>query len=845
MLEVKGGFIMQQYNVMGMTCSACSSSVEKAVSKVDGVTACSVNLLTNSMSVEGSASPDTILTAVKKAGYGATLKSDEGVLENNIDKDAIKNSETQKLRKRLFFSLGFLIALMYFSMGYTMWGLPLPNFLTRTPLIIAILQAVLALIVMVINKKFFINGFKSLIHRSPNMDTLVALGSVSAFIYSTYNLIKMATLGSNTVAINHLLHDLYFESAAMILTLITLGKLLESISKGKTTSALKKLMSLAPATAMVIRDGKEFVIPIEQVKIDDIFIVKPGENIPVDGIIIEGNSAINESTLTGESIPVDKTVGDTVSSATINQSGYLKCKAIRVGKDTTLSQIIRLVSDASATKAPIAKIADKVSGIFVPTVIGIALVTLIIWLIIGQNVGYSLSRAISVLVISCPCALGLATPVAIMVGTGCSAKNGILFKTATSLENTGKIDIVVLDKTGTITKGEPVVTDVLPYGVSENQLLTYAYAIECRSEHPLSKSIIKKAQELNLELKQVTDFKAVVGNGLTATLNGKKIAGGNASFICKFTKIPDEINKQAETLSSHGKTPLYFCYGDKLLGLICVADVIKEDSEKAVSELKDMGIHVIMLTGDNEKTANAIGKQAGVNQVVAGVLPQGKLQVIKELQKYGKVAMVGDGINDAPALTTADVGIAIGAGTDIAIDSADIVLMKNSLLDVAKSIRLSINTLRVIHQNLFWAFFYNVIGIPIAAGVFASLGLLLNPMIGAGAMSLSSLFVVSNALRLNFMSIAPNKQQIKHKKFDNIELTEYKENKTMEKTLKIEGMMCMHCSGRVKKVLESLVEVDSAVVSHETGTAIVTLNKDVDNSVLVEIIENEGYKVIG
>lgn len=837
---------MQQYSVTGMTCSACSSSVERAVSKVDGVSVCSVNLLTNSMNVEGTASPESIINAVKKAGYSATLKSDiDG--EKSTEKDSFENTETPKLRKRLFFSLGFLIALMYVSMGYTMWGFPLPNFLTQNPLIIAIIQLTLALIVMVINKKFFINGFKSLIHRSPNMDTLVALGSVSAFIYSTYNLIKMATLGNNAVAINHLLHDLYFESSAMILTLITLGKLLESISKGKTTNALKKLMSLAPATATVMRDGKEVVIPIEQVEIDDIFIVKPGESIPVDGIIIEGNSAINESTLTGESIPVDKTIGDTVSSATINQSGFLKCKAIRVGKDTTLSQIIRLVSDASATKAPISKIADKVSGIFVPTVIAIALLTLITWLIIGQSVGYSLSRAISVLVISCPCALGLATPVAIMVGTGCSAKNGILFKTATSLENTGKIDIVVLDKTGTITKGEPVVTDVLPYGISKNQLLTYAYAIECRSEHPLSKSIIKKAEELGLELKQVADFKAVVGNGLTATINGKIIAGGNANFICKFTEIPNVIKQKAEVLSSQGKTPLYFCYDNKLLGLICVADVIKEDSENAVNQLKDMGIHVIMLTGDNEKTANAIGKQAGVNQVVAGVLPQGKLQVIKELQRYGKVAMVGDGINDAPALTTADVGIAIGAGTDIAIDSADIVLMKNSLLDVAKSIRLSKNTLRVIHQNLFWAFFYNVIGIPIAAGIFASLGLLLNPMIGAGAMSLSSVFVVTNALRLNFMSISPNKKKVKHKKIEieNIELTEYKEKKIMEKTLKIEGMMCMHCSGRVKKVLESLVEVDSAIVSHETGTAVITLNKEVENSVLVDVVEAEGYKVIG
>ncbi len=835
---------MQQYSVTGMTCSACSSSVERAVSKVDGVTACSVNLLTNSMTVEGTASQEVIIDAVKKAGYGATLKSDI-IGENNVEKDSLENFETPKLRKRLFTSLGFLIVLLYVSMGYTMWRFPLPNFLTQSPLIIATIQLTLALIVMAINRKFFINGFKSLIHRSPNMDTLVALGSISAFIYSTYNLIKMATLSGDIVATNNLLHDLYFESSAMILTLITLGKLLESISKGKTTSALKKLMNLAPATATVIRDGKEVSIAIEQVKIDDIFIVKPGESIPVDGIIIEGNSAINESSLTGESIPIDKTIGDTVSSATINQSGFLKCRAIRVGQDTTLSQIIRLVSDASATKAPIAKIADKVSGIFVPTVICIAIITLIVWLIIGQSIGYSLSRAISVLVISCPCALGLATPVAIMVGTGCSAKNGILFKTATSLENAGKTNIVVLDKTGTITKGEPMVTDILPYGVSESELLTYAYAIEHRSEHPLSKSIIKKAQEIGLKLEKVADFKTVVGNGLTATLSGKIIAGGNANFICKFTDIPNEITKRAEAFSSQGKTPLYFCYDGKLLGIIAVADVIKEDSPKAISELKDMGIHVIMLTGDNEKTAKAIGEQAGVDQVVAGVLPQGKLQVIKELQKHGEVAMVGDGINDAPALTTADVGIAIGAGTDIAIDSADIVLMKNSLLDVAKSIKLSRNTLRVIHQNLFWAFFYNVIGIPIAAGVFASLGLLLNPMIGAGAMSLSSLFVVSNALRLNFMDVSPNKKDIKRKKIENIELIEYKENKIMEKTFKIEGMMCMHCSGRVKKVLENLVEVDSAVVSHESGTAVVTLNKEIDNSVLVGVIEAEGYKVIG
>ncbi len=834
---------MEQYNVNGMTCSACSSSVERAVSNVDGVVNCSVNLLTNSMQVEGTASPEAIIDAVKQAGYSATLKSQDA--QNNFESDSLKNTETPALRKRLLFSLGFLIALMYLSMGYNMWGFPLPSFLTQNPLFIAIIQALLAIIVMVINKKFFINGFKSLIHRAPNMDTLVALGSLSAFIYSSYNLIMMATLSDNTSAIKGLLHDLYFESSAMILTLITLGKLLESISKGKTTSALKKLMALAPLSATVIRDGKEVSIAIEQVKIDDIFIVKPGESIPVDGIILEGNSAINQSTLTGESIPVDKTIGDTVSSATINLSGFLKCKAIRVGKDTTLSQIIRMVSDASSTKAPIAKIADKVSGFFVPTVIGIALITLSVWLIVGQSLGYSLARAISVLVISCPCALGLATPVAIMVGTGLSAKNGILFKTATSLENTGKTNIVVLDKTGTITKGEPLVTDILPYNTSEQELLSLAYALEQHSEHPLAKSIIKKAEDLGLELKLVTDFKAVVGNGLTATLFGKTLAGGNANFICKYTEIPNEIKENAEMLSSQGKTPLYFCFDNKFLGVILVADVIKEDSEKAVNELKNMGIHVIMLTGDNQKTADAIGKQAGINQVVAGVFPQGKLKVIQELQKHGKVAMVGDGINDAPALTTADVGIAIGAGTDIAIDSADIVLMKNSILDVAKSIRLSKNTLRVIHQNLFWAFFYNVIGIPIAAGVFASLGLLLNPMIGAGAMSLSSVFVITNALRLNLLSTTPNNKDNNGKKIENIQLIEFKENKIMEKTLKIEGMMCMHCSGRVKKVLENLAEVDSAIVSHESGTAIITLNKDIDNSILVDLIEAEGYKVIG
>ncbi len=828
---------MVQYNVTGMSCSACSSSVEKAVSKVDGVTTCSVNLLTNSMSVEGTASSQDIINAVKKAGYGATLKSDINLL---------KDTQTPKLKKRLLLSLGFLIALMYMSMGYNMWAFPLPKLLTKNPISIAIIQFVLTIVVMVINRKFFINGFKSLLHRSPNMDTLVALGSFSGFLYSSVTLFKMFFLLENTLAVNSLLHNLYFDSSAMILTLITLGKLLESKSKGKTTNALKKLMNLAPQTATVIRDGNEIIVPVEQVKLGDVFLVKPGESIPVDGIVLEGNSAVNQSSLTGESIPVDKVVGDIVSSATINQSGLLKCKAIRVGENTTLSQIIRMVSDASSTKAPIAKIADKVSGFFVPTVIIIALITLSVWLIIGQSLGYSLSRAISVLVISCPCALGLATPVAIMVGTGLSAKKGILFKTAISLENTGKTDIVVLDKTGTITKGEPVVTDVLAYEINQTDLISYAYALEKNSEHPLSKAVVIKAQEMALDLKAVTDFKAVAGNGLIASLDNKIIAGGNANFISKYTKIPDSVKEQAENLSSQGKTPLYFSYDNKFLGVICVADVVKEDSKQAIDELKNMGINVIMLTGDNQKTADAIGTQVGVDKVIAGVMPQNKMQVVNGLKQYGKVAMVGDGINDAPALTSADIGIAIGAGTDIAIDSADIVLMKNSLLDVATSIRLSKNTLKVIHQNLFWAFFYNTIGIPIASGVFALLGLLLNPMIGALAMSLSSVFVVTNALRLNLISTAPNKK-IKDKKIkiDNIDLTIKKENKVMEKTLKIEGMMCMHCSGRVKKVLESLAEVDSAVVSHETGTAIITLNKEVDLSVLVSVIENEGYKVIG
>lgn len=834
---------MEQYNVTGMSCSACSQSVEKAVSKVCGVSQCSVNLLTNSMSVEGNASPQEIINAVVSAGYGASLKGENA---HGIQANALMDTETPKLKKRFLSSLLFLMALMYISMGYTMWGFPLPEFLKINPLVIAIIQSGLALIVMIINRKFFISGVKSLLHRAPNMDTLVALGSFSAFVYSTITLFKMTAV-SDLSAKSMLLHDLYFESSAMILTLITLGKMLEAKSKGKTTNAIKKLMSLAPQTAMVIRDGKEIILPIEQVVLGDIFIVKPGENIPVDGVVLEGNSAVNESSLTGESIPVDKGVSDTVFSATINQSGLLKCKAIRVGENTTLSQIIRMVSNASSTKAPIAKIADKVSGFFVPTVILIALITLSIWLIIGQNLGYSLSRAISVLVISCPCALGLATPVAIMVGTGFSAKNGILFKTAVCLENTGKIDVVVLDKTGTITKGEPVVTDIISSQIDEGEFLTFAYALEKNSEHPLSRAIILKAQEKGLALKEVSNFSAVAGKGLSAVLDGKIIAGGNIDFISKYAQISDDIKEKAEQLSTQGKTPLYFSLDKQFLGVICVADVIKEDSKKAVDELKNMGIQVVMLTGDNEKTASAVGEQVGVDKVIAEVLPQGKLKVIEQLKKYDKVAMVGDGINDAPALTSADVGIAIGAGTDIAIDSADIVLMKNSLLDVAKSIRISRRTLQIIHQNLFWAFFYNTIGIPIAAGAFASLGLLLNPMIGALTMSLSSVFVVTNALRLNFIKTDQRKPNFKHKKIEinNIDLIIEKENKVMEKTLKIEGMMCMHCSGRVKKVLENLAEVDSAIVSHESGTAVITLNKEVDTSVLVSVIENEGYKVIG
>lgn len=835
---------MKQYVVTGMSCSACSASVEKAVLKVDGVSSCSVNLLTNSMVVEGNASPNQIIDAVKKAGYGASLKNDSNPL-SSLEKDVLEDTETPKLKKRFLSSLGFLIVLMYISMGYTMWGFPLPKLLTQNPVIIATIQLILAVTVMIINRKFFINGFKSLFHRSPNMDTLVALGSLAALVYSTVTLVEIFILKGNLIATNRLLHNLYFESSAMILTLITLGKMLESKSKGKTTSALKKLLSLAPLYATVIRNGAQTTIPVEQVQLGDIFIVKPGESIPVDGIVLEGSSAVNQASLTGESIPVDKAVGDTVSSATINQSGLLKCKAIRVGENTTLSQIIRLVSDASSTKAPIAKIADKVSGVFVPTVIALSIITLSVWLFIGQTVGYSLARAISVLVISCPCALGLATPVAIMVGTGLSAKKGILFKTAIALESTGKVDIVVLDKTGTITKGEPVVTDILPYEISQNQLLSYAYALENNSEHPLSKAIVLKALENEIELNAVKDFNAVVGNGLSATLDGKLLVGGNLNFVNKHAEIPCDIKIKAEEFSMQGKTPLYFSCDNKFLGVICVADVIKEDSKQAVNELKDMGVNVIMLTGDNENTANAIGKQVGVDQVVADVLPQGKLQVIKDLKAYGKVAMVGDGINDAPALTSADVGIAIGAGTDIAIDSADIVLMKNSLLDVATSIKISKNTLRVIKQNLFWAFFYNTIGIPIASGVFSSLGLVLNPMIGALAMSLSSFFVVSNALRLNVMKTNPTKRKIKTKKIKNIELTKIKEIKIMEKTLRIEGMMCMHCSGRVKKVLESLAEVDSAVVSHESGTAVITLNKDLDTATLISVIEAEGYKVIG
>lgn len=841
---------MEQYIVTGMSCAACSSRVEKAVSKVPGVTSCSVSLLTNSMGVEGTASEQEIIKAVADAGYGASKKG-EGAAKTqsssaSAGEDMLKDRTTPALKKRLIASLGFLIVLMYFSMGHMMWGWPVPGFMKDNHVMMGLLQMLLTIAVMVINQKFFISGFKGMIHRAPNMDTLVALGSGASFVYSTYALFAMtdAQMRGDMDAVMSYMHDFYFESAAMILALITVGKMLEARSKGKTTDALKGLMKLAPKTAVVIRGEKEVQVSIEQVQKGDCFVVKPGENIPVDGEVIEGNSAVNESALTGESIPVDKAVGDKVSAATVNQSGYLKCRATRVGEDTTLSQIIQMVSDAAATKAPIAKIADRVSGVFVPTVITIAVITIIVWLIAGQSIGFALSRGIAVLVISCPCALGLATPVAIMVGNGMGARNGIMFKTAVSLEETGKMQIVALDKTGTITSGEPKVTDIIPAaGVTEDTLLKYAYALENKSEHPLARAILEKAKEENAGIEEVTGFQALPGNGLTAILDGHTLYGGNHTFISSKVSVDGDIQKKAEKLAEAGKTPLFFGNEDRLLGVIAVADVIKEDSPQAIKELQNMGIHVVMLTGDNERTAKAIGQQAGVDEVIAGVLPEGKEQVIRKLKEKGKVAMVGDGINDAPALTRADMGIAIGAGTDVAIDAADVVLMKSRLSDVPAAIRMSRATLHNIHENLFWAFFYNIIGIPLAAGVWYPLfGWKLNPMFGAAAMSLSSFCVVSNALRLNLFKMydASKDKKLKAKKEKK---RSKKEDKTMKKIMHIEGMMCGHCEAAVKKALEALPQVDEAVVSHEAGTAELTLNAEIADDVLKKTVEDKDYTV--
>ena len=849
---------MEQFNVTGMSCAACSARVEKAVKSVPGVTGCSVSLLTNSMGVEGTAEDAAIIRAVEQAGYGASPKKAAAAASTSAELDALADHETPKLKRRLIASLGFLLVLMYFSMGHMMWGWPLPRWFDGNHIAMGLVQLLLAGIVMVINQKFFINGFKGLVHRSPNMDTLVAMGSMASFVWSTYALFAMtdAQLHGNEELVMHYMMEFYFESAAMILTLITVGKMLEARSKGKTTDALKSLMKLAPKTAALLRDGTEVTVPIEQVQKEDIFVVRPGENIPVDGIVLEGSSAVNESALTGESIPVDKAVGDKVSAATTNQSGYLQCRATRVGEDTTLAQIIRMVSDAAATKAPIAKIADTVSGFFVPAVISIAVVTTLVWLLLGRDVGYALARGISVLVISCPCALGLATPVAIMVGNGLGAKNGILFKTAAALEEAGRTRIVALDKTGTITCGEPTVTDLLPaVGVTETELLTLAAALEGRSEHPLARAVLAYAEEKQLELPSVTDFTALPGNGLTATLEGKEIFGGNAAFIGAKVVIPAALQMQAAALAAQGKTPLFFGGTGRLLGVIAVADTIKEDSPQAIRELRNMGIRVVMLTGDNQRTAEAIGRQAGVDEVIAGVLPEGKEAVIRQLQKYGKVAMVGDGINDAPALTRADTGIAIGAGTNVAIDAADVVLMNSKLSDVSAAIRLSRASLRNIHENLFWAFIYNIIGIPLAAGVFIPLGLTLNPMFGAAAMSLSSFCVVSNALRLNLFDRHSAKRDHPPKHVPALpaalvqpaaeEDTTQKEETAMKKTLTVEGMMCPHCEARVKKALEALPQVDEAVVSHEAGTAIVTLNAEVDDEVLKKAVEAQDYPVTG
>ena len=856
---------MEQYNVTGMSCAACSARVEKAVKKVPGVTSCSVSLLTNSMGVEGTASAAAILSAVQEAGYGASPKnaSASKTSDASADLDALADHETPKLKRRLIASLGFLLVLMYFSMGHMMWGWPLPHWFDGNHVAMGLVQLLLAGIVMVINQKFFINGFKGLIHGAPNMDTLVALGSMASFVWSTYALFAMtrAQVDGNDELVMHYMMEFYFESAAMILTLITVGKMLEARSKGKTTDALKSLMKLAPKTAALVRDGAEVTVAIADVQKGDVFVVRPGENIPVDGVVLEGTSAVNESALTGESIPVDKAVGDKVSAATTNQSGFLRCEATRVGEDTTLAQIIKMVSDAAATKAPIAKIADTVSGFFVPAVISIAVVTTIVWLLLGHELGYALARGISVLVISCPCALGLATPVAIMVGNGLGAKNGILFKTAASLEAAGRTQIVALDKTGTITEGAPRVTDLLPAeGVTETELLTLAAALESRSEHPLAKAVLADAEATAITPPEVTDFAALPGNGLAAKLDGMDIYAGNAAFIQTKLTLPAALAQQAEKLASEGKTPLFFGGAGRLLGVIAVADTIKEDSPEAIRQLQNMGIRVVMLTGDNQRTADAIGRQAGVDEVIAGVLPDGKEAVIRQLQASGKVAMVGDGINDAPALTRADTGIAIGAGTDVAIDAADVVLMNSKLSDVPAAIRLSRATLRNIHENLFWAFIYNIIGIPLAAGLFIPFGLTLNPMFGAAAMSLSSFCVVSNALRLNLFDLhstrhdhktaspaaAPVQSAAENNKKSDAEAPEVKtEDNPMKKALKVEGMMCGHCEARVKKALEALPEVDEAVVSHEAGTAIVTLNAEVADDVLKNAVEAQDYKVTG
>lgn len=834
---------MKQFTVTGMSCAACSARVEKAVSKVEGVSSCSVSLLTNSMGVEGTASESAIIKAVEEAGYGAKLKGSKAntnASSLSAEEEQLEDHETPALKRRLIASLGFLLVLMYFSMGHTMWAFPVPEFFEGNHIALGILQLMLSAIVMIINQKFFINGFKGLIHRSPNMDTLVALGSMAAFIYSSAALFLMTKAQQNgdAAAVMAYMHEFYFESAAMILALITVGKMLEARSKGKTTDALRGLMKLAPKTASLLIDGEEKVVPIEQVKIGDIFIVRPGENIPVDGIVREGHSAVNESALTGESIPVDKSVGDSVSAATLNQSGYIRCEATRVGTDTTLSQIIQMVSEASATKAPIAKVADKVSGIFVPAVISIAIATVIGWLIAGRDFGFAIARGISVLVISCPCALGLATPVAIMVGSGMGAKNGILFKTAVSLETAGRITTVALDKTGTITKGEPAVTDIIPAENTQEELISLACTLEAKSEHPLARAIIKKSGDMGINSNEVSDFKALPGNGLSAKFGDDMLYGGNFSFVSTKADVSADMKTLSERLSEEGKTPLFFAKGSKLLGIIAVADTLKEESPQAIREMRNMGIRVVMLTGDNERTAKAIGKQAGVDEVIAGVLPSGKESVIRRLKEAGKVAMVGDGINDAPALTQADVGIAIGAGTDIAIDAADIVLMKSALTDVPAAIRLGRASLKNIHENLFWAFIYNTIGIPLAAGLFISLfGWEMNPMFGAAAMSLSSFCVVTNALRLNFKNIHDPKHDHKIKK------KTFKEKKTMERTMKIEGMMCVHCEARVKKALEKLEAVESAEVSHEKGTAIVKLRSEIANDVLKKAVEDQEYDV--